>query len=191
MVVYHGCVPLMCTADLYHLCVPRICTVGLWHTTIAPRCPGQEGLRKTTHDCPPPPLPRCPGQEGLSNSTHNCPPPPPGVLSEEELGNKLYVYELGMEYASHILNLRSYDATSRDIMQRWAYPFVPDVNVLYKGGPWGPSSYRWAGGGGAIPTGVCACIYGMVERRSTIAVYPHAWHSTTPVLHVAASSTQA
>ena len=41
-----------------------------------------------------------------------------GVLSEEELGNKLYVHELSNEYAAHIPNLRSFDAVSRDILQR-------------------------------------------------------------------------
>ena len=40
-----------------------------------------------------------------------------GVLSEEELGNKLFIHELTNEYAAHIHNLRSYDAVSRDIIQ--------------------------------------------------------------------------
>jgi translation initiation factor eIF-2B subunit epsilon len=38
-------------------------------------------------------------------------------------------------------NLRSYDAISRDILQRWAFPLVPDTNVLHKSGTWGPSSF--------------------------------------------------
>lgn len=48
---------------------------------------------------------------------HTTPCTPAGVLSEEELGHKLYVHELGNEYAARIHNLRSYDAVSRDIMQ--------------------------------------------------------------------------
>ncbi len=41
-----------------------------------------------------------------------------GVLSEEELGSKLYVHETNKgEYAARVNNLRSYDAVSRDIMQ--------------------------------------------------------------------------
>ena len=33
-----------------------------------------------------------------------------GVLSEEELGNKIFVYELQGEYAARVTNLRAYDA---------------------------------------------------------------------------------
>ena len=50
------------------------------------------------------------------------------------------------EYAARVHNLRSYDAISRDLLSRWAYPFVPDTNVFYKAGPWGPSSYRYGRG---------------------------------------------
>jgi hypothetical protein len=50
------------------------------------------------------------------------------------------------EYAARVHNLRSYDAISRDLLARWAYPFVPDTNVFYKAGPWGPSSYRYGRG---------------------------------------------
>eukprot|EP00198_Chlamydomonas_reinhardtii_P001454 XP_001690790.1 predicted protein [Chlamydomonas reinhardtii] len=72
-----------------------------------------------------------------------------GVLSEEELGNKLHVYELRQaEYAGRVHNLRSYDAVSRDLLQRWAFPFVPDTNVLSLGGSpaWGQTSYRYSRG---------------------------------------------
>jgi hypothetical protein len=50
------------------------------------------------------------------------------------------------EYAARVHNLRSYDAVSRDLLARWAYPFVPDTNVFHKGGPWGPSSFRYGRG---------------------------------------------
>mmetsp|Transcript_1893 Transcript_1893/g.5530 ORF Transcript_1893/g.5530 Transcript_1893/m.5530 type:complete len:764 (+) Transcript_1893:77-2368(+) len=54
-----------------------------------------------------------------------------GVLSEEELGNKIYVHVLGpAEYAERVANLRAYDAVSRDVLGRWAFPFAPDTNVL-------------------------------------------------------------
>ena len=36
----------------------------------------------------------------------------------------------------------SYDAVSRDIIQRWTFPFVPDTNMLYMGAPWGATTYR-------------------------------------------------
>ena len=74
-----------------------------------------------------------------------------GVLSEEELGNKLYVTELGrQEYAAHVRNLRAYDSISRDIIQRWAFPFVPDTHLLWKGGAWGPTTYRYARGNSCV-----------------------------------------
>ncbi len=69
------------------------------------------------------------------------------MLSEEELGSKLYVHEVPRgEYAAHVHNLRSYDAVSRDILQRWAFPLVPDTNMLWRGGTWGQTTYRYARG---------------------------------------------
>lgn len=53
-----------------------------------------------------------------------------GVLSEEELGNKLYVYELEAEYAMRVHNFRTYDAVTRDVLLRWVHPLVPDSNLL-------------------------------------------------------------
>lgn len=50
------------------------------------------------------------------------------------------------EYAARVHNLRSYAAISRDLLARWAFPFVPDTNVFHKAGHWGPSSYRYARG---------------------------------------------
>ncbi len=40
-----------------------------------------------------------------------------GVLSEEELGQQLHVHELHRDYAACVLNLRAYDAISRDVIQ--------------------------------------------------------------------------
>ena len=56
-----------------------------------------------------------------------------GTLLERELGNKIYVHQLGGEYAARVHNLRTYDAVARDIIQRWVYPFVPDANWLPRG----------------------------------------------------------
>ncbi|GMH34271.1 hypothetical protein BSKO_02105 [Bryopsis sp. KO-2023] len=53
-----------------------------------------------------------------------------GVLSEVELGNKIHMYESKGEYGVRVQSLRSYDAVSRDLMQRWVYPFAPDTGVL-------------------------------------------------------------
>mmetsp|Transcript_6093 Transcript_6093/g.22353 ORF Transcript_6093/g.22353 Transcript_6093/m.22353 type:complete len:781 (-) Transcript_6093:399-2741(-) len=54
-----------------------------------------------------------------------------GLLHDEIMGNKIYLHELAAnEYAARVHNLRSYDAVSRDIIQRWVYPLVPDANLL-------------------------------------------------------------
>ena len=65
-----------------------------------------------------------------------------GTLLERELGNKIYVHELAGEYAARVHNLRTYDAVARDIIQRWAYPFVPDANWLPRGAT-PPPSYTY------------------------------------------------
>lgn len=52
------------------------------------------------------------------------------VLSEEELGNKIYLHRFPKAYAQHIENMRSYDAISRDVLGRWTYPFSPDTRIF-------------------------------------------------------------
>lgn len=49
-----------------------------------------------------------------------------GVLSEEELGNTIHVYEIQDGFACQVRDLRSYDAVSRAILQRWSFPFALD-----------------------------------------------------------------
>ena len=53
-----------------------------------------------------------------------------GVLSEEELGNTMHVHEVKSGFACQISNLRSYDAISRAVLQRWSFPLVPDSGLL-------------------------------------------------------------
>jgi hypothetical protein len=81
-----------------------------------------------------------PGPAGLEPTATTVHPQPPAA------GNKLFVHELSCEYAARVHNLRSYDAISRDILQRWVFPFTPDTNVLHKGGAWGPSTYGYMRG---------------------------------------------
>lgn len=54
-----------------------------------------------------------------------------GVLSEEELGNTMHVHEVKSGFACQIRNLRSYDAISRAILQRWSFPLVVDSGLLH------------------------------------------------------------
>eukprot|EP00210_Caulerpa_lentillifera_P002171 g2085.t1 len=53
-----------------------------------------------------------------------------GVLSEEELGNKIFIYECKGEYAQRVENLRLYDSISRDVLARWTYPFILDTRIF-------------------------------------------------------------
>ena len=43
------------------------------------------------------------------------------------MGYKIFTHEIQSSYAARIDNFRSYDTISKDIIQRWTYPFVPDV----------------------------------------------------------------
>eukprot|EP00899_Mesostigma_viride_P016878 jgi/Mesvir1/25191/Mv12890-RA.1 len=56
-----------------------------------------------------------------------------GILSDDVMGNQIHVYELANEYARRVLNLRGYDAASRDVISRWTFPYVPDTNVMLPG----------------------------------------------------------
>lgn len=68
-----------------------------------------------------------------------------GVLCEEDLGNKIYIHEIPGEYAVRVQSLRAYDAVSRDLLQRWVYPFTPDTQVL-GGGLDPPTHYKYSRG---------------------------------------------
>lgn len=40
---------------------------------------------------------------------------------------KIFTHEIS-SYAARVDNFRSYDTISKDIIQRWTYPFVPNVH---------------------------------------------------------------
>ena len=47
----------------------------------------------------------------------------PGVLGQfEMLGKTIYTHVLTSEYAARVHDAHTYDAVSRDIIQRWALP---------------------------------------------------------------------
>ncbi|XP_066328817.1 uncharacterized protein [Miscanthus floridulus] len=50
-----------------------------------------------------------------------------GLLVDDIMGYKIYTHELCSGYAARIDNFRSYDTVSKDVIQRWTYPMVPDV----------------------------------------------------------------
>ena len=54
-----------------------------------------------------------------------------GVLKDyETYGKTVYTYIVTDEYAARVESLRAYDATTRDVRQRWTYPLCPDGNLL-------------------------------------------------------------
>ncbi|XP_077241071.1 uncharacterized protein LOC143881706 [Tasmannia lanceolata] len=50
-----------------------------------------------------------------------------GLLVDDVMGYRIFTHEIHSSYAARIDNFRSYDTISKDIIQRWAYPLVPDV----------------------------------------------------------------
>ncbi|KAJ9667832.1 translation initiation factor eIF-2B epsilon subunit, GEF [Coniosporium apollinis] len=53
------------------------------------------------------------------------------VLKDYELNGKtIHTHIVSDHYAARVRNLRAYDAVSRDIISRWAYPLCPDSNLL-------------------------------------------------------------
>ncbi|KAF2000525.1 heat shock transcription factor 2, partial [Amniculicola lignicola CBS 123094] len=53
------------------------------------------------------------------------------VLKDYELNGKtIHTYIFKGHYAARVRNLHSYDAVSKDIVSRWAYPLCPDSNLL-------------------------------------------------------------
>uniref|UniRef100_A0A2P2KMH8 Uncharacterized protein MANES_09G159400 n=1 Tax=Rhizophora mucronata TaxID=61149 RepID=A0A2P2KMH8_RHIMU len=53
-----------------------------------------------------------------------------GLLVDDIMGYKIFTHEIHSSYAARIDNYRSYDTISKDIIQRWTYPFVPDVKFF-------------------------------------------------------------
>ncbi|XAR52501.1 hypothetical protein NMG60_11020619 [Bertholletia excelsa] len=53
-----------------------------------------------------------------------------GLLMDDIMGYKIFTHEIHSSYAARIDNFRSYDTISKDIIQRWTYPFVPDVQFF-------------------------------------------------------------
>jgi translation initiation factor eIF-2B subunit epsilon len=55
-----------------------------------------------------------------------------GVLKDHELNGKMiYTEILERGYAARANSLPMYDCISRDILERWTFPFVPDTNLVH------------------------------------------------------------
>lgn len=56
-----------------------------------------------------------------------------GILKDHELnGLTIHTHIVKDHYAARVKNLQAYDAVSKDIISRWAYPLCPDSNLLEK-----------------------------------------------------------
>lgn len=54
-----------------------------------------------------------------------------GVLKDyETYGKTIHTYIMTDQYAARVKSLRAYNAISKDIMGRWAYPLCPDSNLV-------------------------------------------------------------
>ncbi|KAL2504619.1 Trimeric LpxA-like enzyme [Abeliophyllum distichum] len=53
-----------------------------------------------------------------------------GLLVDDIMGYKIFTHEIHSSYAARIDNYRGYDTISKDIIQRWTYPLVPDVQFF-------------------------------------------------------------
>lgn len=54
-----------------------------------------------------------------------------GILKDFETNNlTIHTHILNDKYCARVRNLKTYDAISKDIVSRWAYPICPDSNLL-------------------------------------------------------------
>lgn len=51
----------------------------------------------------------------------------PIIFCLQIMDYKIYTHEIRSNYAAKVENFRSYDTISKDIIQRWTYPLVPDI----------------------------------------------------------------
>ncbi|KAJ3161423.1 hypothetical protein HDU86_007205 [Geranomyces michiganensis] len=53
-----------------------------------------------------------------------------GILESDILGKTVYAHLLPSGYVSRVVTPRMFDAVSKDLLSRWAYPIVPDNNMV-------------------------------------------------------------
>ncbi|PTU18157.1 hypothetical protein P175DRAFT_0560057 [Aspergillus ochraceoroseus IBT 24754] len=54
-----------------------------------------------------------------------------GILKDYELNGKtIHTHIITDYYVARVRNLKAYDAISKDVISRWAYPLCPDTNLL-------------------------------------------------------------
>ena len=104
-----------------------------------------------------------------------------GVLSEEELGNTLYMHEVQDRYATRIRSLRCFAAVTKDILSRWTFPFVPDANLFKQDNQlidsyglmqqqWGPPESQYSYSKGKVYMDACVSIARTSDIQHTVCI---------------------
>eukprot|EP01134_Creolimax_fragrantissima_P003976 CFRG3976T1 len=53
-----------------------------------------------------------------------------GLLDDDVQGNRIFTHIVSAEYCTRVSNWHTYAAASIDVLQRWAYPCVPDNSLM-------------------------------------------------------------
>ncbi|KAK9479503.1 nucleotide-diphospho-sugar transferase [Lipomyces japonicus] len=53
-----------------------------------------------------------------------------GILTSDLLGKTIFAHVINDHYAARVRSLQTYDAVSKDVINRWTYPITPDSNLL-------------------------------------------------------------
>eukprot|EP00123_Amoebidium_parasiticum_P018232 comp24137_c0_seq1/m.43888 comp24137_c0_seq1/g.43888 ORF comp24137_c0_seq1/g.43888 comp24137_c0_seq1/m.43888 type:complete len:666 (-) comp24137_c0_seq1:679-2676(-) len=53
-----------------------------------------------------------------------------GLLDDDVRGDHVHSHIIQNDYASRVINPKMYDAISKEVIQRWTFPLVPDCNLL-------------------------------------------------------------
>ncbi|VVT50007.1 uncharacterized protein SAPINGB_P002554 [Magnusiomyces paraingens] len=53
-----------------------------------------------------------------------------GILTSELLGKTIYTHIVDNQYSARVESYQTYDAVSRDVISRYAYPLTPEYNLL-------------------------------------------------------------
>jgi translation initiation factor eIF-2B subunit epsilon len=65
------------------------------------------------------------------------------ILSSEILGYKIHASVIGEEYAARVTDFKTYDAVSRDMIARWAYPVTIENMKIFSGDVDAEHSYQY------------------------------------------------
>ncbi|KAK6352837.1 hypothetical protein TWF696_004838 [Orbilia brochopaga] len=85
-----------------------------------------------------------------------------GILMDELYGKTVYCHILNRGYAARVQSLHTYDAVTRDIMNRWTSPFCPDSNLL------DGQTYKWYRGHVYKEADVILAQSAIIERGTII-----------------------